>query len=87
MCQTLQISKSGYYDWVGRLPCKRALANAELTSQIKEVHLMSDETYGMPRIRAQLRNAGQRVGKNRIARLMQLAKLSGVSRRRTARCR
>ena len=44
---------------------------------------MSDETYGMPRIRAELRNAGQRVGKNRIARLMRQAKLRGVSRRRS----
>ncbi len=83
MCQTLQISKSGYYGWEGRLPCKRAIANAALTERIQEVHAMSDETYGMPRIRAELRNTGQRVGKNRIARLMRLAKLRGVSRRRS----
>lgn len=82
MCQTLQISKSGYYDWVDRLPSKRAVANTQLTNQIKEVHAMSDETYGVPRIRAELRNSGQRVGKNRIAHLMQAAKLKGVSRRR-----
>jgi putative transposase len=83
MCQTLRISKSGYYEWLGRLPCKRAVANAALSQQIKEVHAMSDETYGVPRIRAQLRNAGQRVGKNRIARLMQEAHIKGVSRRRS----
>jgi putative transposase len=81
-CKALRISKSGYYEWLDRAPCKRAVANEQLTQQIKEVHTMSDETYGMPRIRAQLRNTGQRVGKNRIARLMRLAKLQGVSRRR-----
>lgn len=83
MCQTLQISKSGYYGWVERLPCKRAMSNAALTVRIQETHAMSDETYGMPRIHAELRQAGQMVGKNRIARLMRLAKLRGVSRRRS----
>jgi putative transposase len=81
-CKALQISKSGYYEWRDRAPCKRAVANIALSQQIKEVHTMSDETYGMPRIRAELLDLGQRVGKNRIARLMRLAGLHGVSRRR-----
>jgi putative transposase len=53
-CKALQISKSGYYEWLDRAPCKRAVANAKLSEQTKEVHAMSDETYGMPRIRARL---------------------------------
>ena len=81
-CKALQISKSGYYEWRGRAPCKRAVANSQLTQQIKEVHTMSDETYGMPRIRAELMDEGIDVGKNRIARLMRLSGLRGVSRRR-----
>lgn len=43
---------------------------------------MSDETYGVPRIHAELLDEVQRIGKNRIARLMRLANLRGVSRRR-----
>ena len=43
---------------------------------------MSDQTYGMPRIRAELTHQGKPVGKNRIARLMRLSGLHGVSRRR-----
>lgn len=82
-CKALQISKSGYYEWRDRAPSQRATANTKLTEQIKEVHAMSDETYGMPRIRAALRNTGQQVGKNRIARLMQEAQIKGVSRRRS----
>ncbi|MDI9335125.1 MAG: IS3 family transposase [Cytophagales bacterium] len=69
-CKALRISKSGYYEWLGRAPCKRVVANVELTQQIKEAHTMSDQAYGMPRIRAELRNAGRRMGKNRIARFM-----------------
>ena len=43
-CKALQISKSGYYEWRDRVPCKRAVANEQLTQQIKEVHAMSDAT-------------------------------------------
>lgn len=41
---------------------------------------MSEQTYGMPRIRAELAHQGKPVGKNRIARLMRLSGLHGVSR-------
>lgn len=43
---------------------------------------MSDETYGMPRIRAELADAGVQASRKRIARLMREARLRGVSRRR-----
>ncbi len=83
MCKTLQISKSGFYDWAKRVPCKRTITNAALTEKIKAIHTMSDGTYGMPRIKAELGSTGERVNKKRIVRLMRLAKLRGVSRRRS----
>jgi putative transposase len=43
---------------------------------------MSDETYGMPRIRAELADWGVVASRKRIARLMRLAHIQGVSRRR-----
>ena len=54
MCDCLQISKSGYYNWHGRAPSKRSLANTALLAQIEAAHTMSDATYGMPRIHAEL---------------------------------
>ena len=54
MCETLQASKSGYYDWVVRVPCARQKANEALVPQIHNAFAASDETYGMPRVRAQL---------------------------------
>jgi putative transposase len=81
-CRTLGVSHSGYYDWRDRAPSARAVGNAVLTEKIREVHKASDETYGMPRVRAQLRADGERVSRKRVARLMRHARIRGVSRRR-----
>jgi putative transposase len=82
MCRVLQVSASGYYDWWQRKPSARTLANLVLTEAIRQVHLDSDETYGMPRVRAELREAGHAVSRKRVARLMRAACIRGVSRRR-----
>jgi putative transposase len=50
--------------------------------QIRHAHADSDGTYGAPRIQRELRAQGVRVGRKRIARLMQQAGLRGVSRRK-----
>jgi putative transposase len=82
MCDALQVSKSGYYDWHERAPSKRSTANITLLNQIKEAHAMSDETYGMPRIRAELADLGIVASRKRIAALMRANAIAGVSRRR-----
>ena len=82
MCKTLKVSASGYYGWLGRAPCARALANAALTERIGEVFVASDGTYGMPRVRAELLEQGVVASRKRVARLMRQARLRGVSRRR-----
>ena len=82
MCRTLGVSHSGYYDWRGRAPSARAIADAVLTERIRQVHSASDETYGMPRVRAQLQHEGQHASRKRVARLMRKARIRGVSRRR-----
>lgn len=82
MCKALKVSPSGYYDWQHRAPSARSLANRVLTEAISKAHRDSDETYGMPRIRAELREAGYRVSRKRVAHLMRQACIRGVSRRR-----
>ena len=83
MCDCLQISKSGYYDWHGRAPSKRTAANVTLLAQIEAAHLKSDATYGMPRIRAELADQGVVASRKRIATVMRLSHIRGVSRRRS----
>ena len=82
LCRVLRVSASGYYDWLGRIPGPRERANAQLTQRIAEIHQASDATYGAPRIHAELAEQGVAAGHNRIARLMRLHGLRGVSRRR-----
>jgi len=82
MCRVLGISSSGYYDWRDRPASARALSDAVLIERIRNVHAASHETYGMPRVRAQLRHEGQSVSRKRVARLMRKAGIKGVSRRR-----
>jgi putative transposase len=53
-----------------------------LLARIKTVHISSRQTYGAPRVHAELRAAGERHGRKRIARLMRVAGLVGASRRR-----
>ena len=83
MCETFKVSTSGYYDWVDRAPCARYKANAALAVQIYNAFTASDETYGMPRVRAQLRDEGLKASRKRVARLMRQNHWRGVSRRRS----
>jgi len=64
---------------------QRQQANVALTVQIREAFVASDETYGMPRIRAELQDAGIVASRKRIARLMRQAQMCGVRRRRSFR--
>ena len=82
MCRVLEVSTSGYYAWRGRPASKRAQEDAILTEQIRHIHEQSYRTYGAPRVHAELRASGVRVGRKRVARLMRTAGLQGVSRRR-----
>lgn len=81
LCRVLGVSPGGYYARLKRPPSARARADAELCAQITEIHRRSRQTYGAPRIHAELREKGVRVGCKRVARLMRAEKLRGVSRR------
>jgi len=85
MCRLLGVSASGYYAWRLRPPSARAQADAALTESIRAIHERSRETYGMPRIHAELAAEGLPVGRKRVARLMRAAGLEGISRRRRGR--
>lgn len=70
LCAVLQVSVSGFYDWLKRQPSRRSQANEVLAVRIRAVHEASRQTYGYLRVQAELRAQGEQVGKHRIARLM-----------------
>jgi putative transposase len=84
MCRVLGVSPSGYHAWTKRPPSRRAASDGALTESIRAAHAASHGTYGAPRIQVDLADAGVAVGRKRIARLMRMAGLAGVSRRKFA---
>lgn len=80
------MSRSGYYDWLGRPPSAREEENTLLLKQIREIHEQSRGTYGWPRVHAELvLGLGQQVNHKRVARLMRAAGVQGLYRRRHRR--
>ncbi len=82
LCSVLGVTRAGYYAWRSRRPSRRELADQELSGLVGRVFVESLETYGAPRVHAELREAhGVRVSRKRVARLMRQLELEGVSRR------
>ena len=88
LCEALEVSPSGYYDWSHRQaqPGPRAQESARLAQQIVQIHEASRQTYGRPRIQVVLRQAGQVHGRHRLARLMRQQGLCGRAKGRFRVC-
>lgn len=84
LCDAMEVSPSGYYDWQQRKssPGPRAREEQTLREEIARVHQESRQTYGAPRVQVHLRNQGRRHGRNRIARLMRVQGLCGRQKKR-----
>jgi putative transposase len=82
MCRLLGVSTSGFYAWRDRPDSVRAQDDAQLLERIRDIHQRSRDSYGRPRVHAELAEQGVRVGAKRVARLMRGAGLQGVSRRK-----
>ncbi len=75
MCRLLSVSRSGYYAWLERPPSQRSVEDARLLGLIRESYEASGHTYGAPRILCDLREVGERIGKNRVAKIMKRNKI------------
>jgi putative transposase len=83
MCRVLDVSPSGYYAWRGRpVITPRVRANRGLRARIRAIHAESHGRYGSPRVHKVLQAAGERLGRNRVIRLMRAEQLRGRPRRR-----
>ncbi len=55
MARVLGVSRAGYCAWLHRAPSARVTANTTLLKRIRTVHVGSRQTYGAPRVHAELR--------------------------------
>lgn len=70
MAKILGVSRSGFYQFLKGSISKREKENKALIKEIRTIHKESRETYGSPRIHAQLRMQGNPCSRKRVARLM-----------------
>ena len=70
MACVLGVSSSGYYNFLNRKQNERSFRNEKLVTKIKNIHKASHQTYGSPRIHAELIQDGESCSRQRVARLM-----------------
>ena len=85
MAALLHVSKSGYYAWKQRQtarPSARAAAQRERDAKVAKVFNDSHQTYGAPRVAAQLAREGSPADPKTVAASMLRQGIEGISPRR-----
>jgi transposase InsO family protein len=82
LCRTLAVSRAGFYAWHMRPAAPRTQQDQRLGVEVQAIHAESRQRYGSPRVHAELRDRGHRVGRKRVARLMRHHGLCARRRRR-----
>lgn len=77
LCRVLRVSTRGYRAWISRPVCQRQRTDLKVLVHIRGHFVLSNSTYGRPRMTMELKEAGLDVGERRVGRLM---KLNGKSR-------
>lgn len=70
LCETLEVSESGYYDWRKRPMSQHAQTDAQLAEQIRVIYQANRKRYGSPRSHVELQEQGITCARKRVARLM-----------------
>ena len=88
LCCCLSVSRSGYYAWRTRKPSIRTKRHQALLKLITKSFQTSKQTYGYPRVHADLKDWGETVGRHQVAGLMQTHGLvAKMKRKRSGRSR
>ena len=81
LCQTLEVSQSGYYAWKNREPSQHCREDARLSADIQQIFLEHRQVYGSPRIHDLLKARGIPCSRKRVVRLMQTLGLSAQTKK------
>ncbi len=82
MCETLGVSRSGFFAWLTRPASARARSDELLSAKVRASFVQSDRTYGARRVWHDVLTEGFSCGLHRIERLMRLQALRARPRRR-----
>jgi putative transposase len=81
ICRTLDVSASAYYRRATGERSTRAIEDERLLRVIGDTHERNYHAYGSRRMHKALVRAGERVGRDRVARLMRAHGIQGAKRR------
>lgn len=82
MARTLSVSRSGYYSFLKNKRSAREQKSLVLIDKIRLIHKENRETYGSPRIHAQLCEEGESCSRKRVAKLMKKAGVEAKMKKR-----
>jgi len=82
MCRVLQVSRSGYYEFLKRPPSCRSLEDDELRPLVRAAFKTGRKNYGTRRIKKKLKKQGVAASRRRIGRLMREENLKVQTKRK-----
>jgi putative transposase len=81
LCRTLEVSRSGYYEWLRRPPRAQVDADQQVRDKVQRYFVQGRGTYGTRRIKHLLAREGVQVSRRRIGRVLAQAGLRCKTRR------
>ena len=85
MCKMLEVSRSGYHNYVRGKMSQRKLENQMLLERIRRIHHFSRGLYGSPKIYQELRKLGLKYNRKRIVRIMRINGIRAKTKRKYKR--
>ncbi|RYZ87131.1 MAG: IS3 family transposase [Proteobacteria bacterium] len=82
MCEVLEVSRSGFHEWLSRTPSARTLANKQLDAAIVRIHKDSRRNYGSPRVYEALASEGFKCSPTRVERRMKAIGVRAKTKRK-----
>jgi len=82
MCRLLEVSRSGYYEWLSRPPRAPGAADQQVQEKVQRYFAQGRGTYGTRRIKHLLAQEGLQVSRRRIGRVLAQAGLRCKTRRK-----
>jgi transposase InsO family protein len=82
MCWVLEVSRSGYYEWLQRSPRTPPEAEQQVEAKVQQYFAQGRGTYGTRRLKHLLAQEGLQVSRRRIGRILAQAGLRCKTRRK-----